>query len=634
MLLHLILSLFLSIVAIVTIDFVMVLTGVHFKLSLYGISLFLLFVLLAFCLEIPNILLLAATVTLVLIPVIMRLLWIPFAKTSYDFEDVDNGKAVCYGNKKVLLIVPHQDDEINVLGGVFEEYLKYGSTIHVVYVITNGVVDGVRYTEALNLCKSIGIPAANIIFLGYGSMRDEKSNIPQKTKGTKEIPAYKEGQPYTRDNIVNDLKEIIVQQKPDIIYGSDYDYHIDHHLVTIAIDEALGKVLKTERNYRPVVMKGYAYRTTWESYPDYYQSNLRSTYYMKAPVETYPWEERLRLPIAAHLLNRSLLRSEIFQQYRTFKSQGAVMRAINFNADKVVWQRRSDSLLLQATVQVSSGDGSKLNDFLLYDKSKDCMLNRDSLPTEGIWIPEAMDEEKKATFTLTSPSHIEYLMLYQNTRYDNAVEEVSISFNDEEPVKYQLRTDEYPTRIQVQKDEVLSFTIRIMYSRGAKAGLTEVEAFESPESLPFSFVKLMNTSEDFVYDYWINTSGEESFRLYATGDASLLSAANYSISVNNPKCKAVIIDSEIKVCCPKGEQTKLTVASVSTPYSDTVILSNPNRMKRLRCTIGQKIESVYYDIFIGDKHRKATTLSLLFMIKKVHPCYRYVNYLFDVRPTT
>ena len=47
--------------------------------------------------------------------------------------------------------------------------------------------------------------------------------------------------------MVNDLKEIILLQKPDIIFGSDYDYHEEHHLVTIAIDEALGKVLKSKQ---------------------------------------------------------------------------------------------------------------------------------------------------------------------------------------------------------------------------------------------------------------------------------------------------------------------------------------------------------------------------------------------------
>ena len=339
MILHLILSLILSIETIIIIDFAMVLKGIHFKLSLYGISLLSQFILLAFCSDTPNILLFTLAATLFLIPWVMYLLWLPFAKTSHDFEDVDNGKTACYGNKKVLLIVPHQDDEINVLGGIFEEFIKYGSTVHIVYAITNGTIQGFRYTEALNLCKHIGIPDSNVTFLGYGFIHSKKANIPTVTKGTQNVPAYKEGQALTRENMVNDLKEIILLQKPDIIFGSDYDYHEEHHLVTIAIDEALGKVLKSKSKYRPMVMKSYAYRTTWESYPDYYKNNIRSTLYKKATVETYPWEERLRLPIAAHLLNRSLLRSDIFRQYKTFKSQGAAMRAINFNADKVACLR-------------------------------------------------------------------------------------------------------------------------------------------------------------------------------------------------------------------------------------------------------------------------------------------------------
>lgn len=147
-----------------------------------------------------------------------------------------------------------------------------------------------------------------------------------------------------------------------------------------------------------------------------------------------------------------------------------------------------------------------------------------------------------------------------------------------------------------------------------------MEAFECKEEQPFSLIKLMNTSEDFVYDYWINTSGEESFLLYAKGDALPLSAADYSISVDNPKCKAFIIGAEIKVYCPKGEQTRLIVTSVNSLYSDTVILSNPNKMKRLRCAIGQKTEAIYYGIFIGDTHRKATSLSILSMIKS-HLCF-------------
>lgn len=614
MILYLLLSLILSVEVIVMADFIMVLRNIHFKLSLYGISILLLFALFAFVVNASEGVMFAAIMTILAIPCLMYLLWLPFAKSSRDFEDVDNGKAECYGNKKVLLIVPHQDDEINVLGGIFEEYLKYGSTIHVVYVITNGRVGGFRYNEALNLCKRIGIPATNVIFLGYGSMRDTKNDVPQETKGTPEIPAYKEGQPYTRKNMVNDLKEIILQQKPDVIYGSDYDYHIDHHLVTIAIDEALGNVLKEQREYRPVVLKSYAYRTTWESYPDYYGCNIRSTKYKKAAVETYPWKERLRLPIAAHMLNQSLLHSEVFNQYRTFVSQGAVMRAINFNTDKVAWQRRSDSLLLNAKVEVSSGNGNRLNDFLLYDKAN--MPSLDYLPVDGAWIPDEGDRERTATFTLQRKSDIEYLVLYQNPVTDSVIESVSLSFNGEPPAEYLLRTDGYPTQIEVNKKDIVSFTLCIINSKGRNAGLTEVEAFDRQAKPLFRFVKLMDTSEDFVYDYWINKSGKDLFYLYVSGDAEALTEANYSISVDNSRCRAFIAESQIMVYCPRNESTKMRIESKDTRCSDTVVISNPGKVKRFKYALGQKMEAMYYDIFIGDYHRKATTLSMVSLIKR------------------
>lgn len=609
------LSLILSVEVIVMADFIMVLKGIHFKLSLYGISMLLLFALFAFFVNASEGVMFAAIMTILAIPCLMYLLWLPFANSSRDFEDVDNGKAECYGNKKVLLIVPHQDDELNVLGGIFEEYLKYGSTIHVVYAIVSGTVNGFRYTEALNFCKRVGIPASNVTFLGYGFMQGLKDAVPSTTKGTPDIPAYKERQPCTRENMVNDLKEIISFQKPDVIYGNDFDRHAAHHLATIATDEALGKVFKEYPDYHPIVLKSYAYRTTWESYPDYYGCNMRSTRYMKAAVETYPWENRFRFPIAAHLLNRSLIRSEVFQQYDIFKSQGAVMRAINFNTDKVAWQRRSDSLLLQAEIRVSSGDGSKLNDFLIYDKDNDCMMNRDSLPTDGAWTPEVMDAERKAVFVLMCPSSIEYLMLYQNPVPDNVVEEISISFNDEPPVGYSLRADGYPTRIDVKKRNVHSFILRIMRSKGEKAGFTEVEAFEESIGHPFSLVKLMNVSEDFIYDYWINPSGKETLSLYVTGNANALSKTKYSASVDNPRCDASILDSQIAVYCPRNERSILRVESKDSLYSDTIVISNPNKIKRYYNALGQKIEALYYEIFIDDRHRKATTLSIVLFVK-------------------
>ncbi|MBQ7896263.1 MAG: PIG-L family deacetylase, partial [Oscillospiraceae bacterium] len=49
----------------------------------------------------------------------------------------DTGKTALYADKNVLVLVPHQDDELIVAGGIIDEYVKYGSKVSLVFS-TNG----------------------------------------------------------------------------------------------------------------------------------------------------------------------------------------------------------------------------------------------------------------------------------------------------------------------------------------------------------------------------------------------------------------------------------------------------------------------------------------------------------------
>ena len=532
-----------------------------------------------------------------------------------SFEDVDNGKRELYGGKRVLVVVPHQDDEINLLGGVFEEYLKYGSEIFPVYVITNGIAEPYRYAEAIALFKHIGVPEANVTFLGYGSLKQNNADKIKLTKGTNEHPAYHEGQKYSRLNIVKDLMNVVTDLCPDVIIGTDYDRHVDHHYVTALLDEAIGRVLKQKKTYKPLVLKGYAYRTTWESYPDYYKTNILSTKYLYNPVETFKWNERLRLPVAAHMMSRSLMGSEIFRQYAIFKSQGAVMRAIRYNSDKILWERNTHSLLHDAEINVSSGDGTKLNDFMLYDKTD--FHDIDALPLEGAWIPLPDDRKKTANIKLAKQSNVKYIVLYNNVDKNQLVRKISIAFNGHRPKEYELQSDGFPTYINVGMQNVSGFEIKILESTGENAGLTEIEAFEKDKSDSFNYIKIVNQSDDFVYDYWINKKGKELFSLYSVGEAPSLLASAYTINIDNTKCSAVIQEDKLNVACPKGERMKLTISSIGNKYSDTIVVYNPYIYQRIWNSCCQHLESMYYDLFIGDQHRKATTLSLLWKIRRL-----------------
>lgn len=615
--LSILLYLILAIEITILLDFLLVLFGHHFKLRWYLLCALLLSILLCISGFFHEINWVALLVVLIITAFMGTFcFFIKYETHNFkSFEDVDNGKKELYGGKRILVVVPHQDDEINLLGGVFEEYLKYGSEIFPVYVITNGAVEPHRYAEAIALFKHIGVSEANITFLGYGSLKQNNADKIKQTRGTNEHPAYNEGQQYSRLNVVKDLMDVITDLHPDVIIGTDYDRHVDHQYVTVLLDEVIGRVLKQEKTYKPLVLKGYAYRTTWESYPDYYKTNILSTKYLYNPVETFKWNERLRLPVAAHMMSRSLMGSEIFRQYDIFKSQGAVMRAIRYNSDKIVWERNSHSLLYDAEISVSSGDGTKLNDFMLYDKTD--FHDIDTLPLEGAWCPLPDDVKKTAAIKLAKPSNVKYLVLYNNVDKKQLVRKISITFDGHEPKEYELQSDGFPTYIDVDMQNVSGFEIKILESTGEDAGLTEVEAFEKEKNNSFNYIKIVNQNNDFVYDYWINKKGKELFSLYSVGEAPSLLASAYTLNIDNTKCSAVIQEDKLNVACPKGERMKLTISSIGNKYSDTIVVYNPYLYQRIWNSCCQHLESIFYDLFIGDQHRKATTLSLLWKIRRL-----------------
>lgn len=105
--------------------------------------------------------------------------------------------------------------------------------------------------------------------------------------------------------------------------------------------------------------------------------------------------------------------------------------------------------------------------------------------------------------------------------------------------------------------------------------------------------------------------------MYSVGEAPSLLASAYTLNIDNTKCSAVIQEDKLNVACPKGERMKLTISSIGNKYSDTIVVYNPYLYQRIWNSCCQHLESIYYDLFIGDQHRKATTLSLLWKIRRL-----------------
>lgn len=79
--------------------------------------------------------------------------------SSFSYRDF-------FGGNTVMVIVPHQDDEINVAGSTIYGAIEEGLNVILVYV-TNGDYQykaDIRYKEVMKMAKIMHLPLNNIHF--------------------------------------------------------------------------------------------------------------------------------------------------------------------------------------------------------------------------------------------------------------------------------------------------------------------------------------------------------------------------------------------------------------------------------------------------------------------------------------
>ena len=288
----------------------------------------------------------------------------------------------------------------------------------------------------------------------------------------------------------------------------------------------------------------------------------------------YNWEDRLRLPINGSGLSRSVFGCDAFQQFSLHKSQNIRLQSEGaINGDKVFWLRDTNSLCYIADVSTSSGISEFLNDFKLFD-SYDITASL-KLISDNTWVPAADDSKKTAFVSLEEPSYIQRICLYDDPDKTSNVLNALITFDDGSSIETGALNKNSVTEIIVEKDNVKSFSVKLLETQGAKAGLTEIEAYSSQIDYGFDFIKVQNMQGDFLYDYYIDKKGEENFMVYSSGVDG-----EFKVTSDNPNCSVKYENQVITVKCPKGQRCVITVTSDDGRYSDTVVISNPGRFMR------------------------------------------------------
>lgn len=439
--------------------------------------------------------------------------------------------------KRVLVLVPHADDEVNVAGGILPAFAAMGADCYICYS-TNGDFcfrAQTRIREAVAAAALLGTKPERIIFLGYGDTLNHTghphlydADVPAAAPsghtetygagGYTDYATQRRGHPspYTRAAFRADVAAVVEEIRADIIICVDYDKHADHRMLSVIFDTVMGKLLTADAGYRPQVLKCLAYATAYESVPDFYAPNIRAT---RRPIvgeltdypsdmlslSYYVWEERIRFPVFEYETTggRFLhgdVRCRALKQHR---SQGAALHAEGIlNGDAVYFQHRTDNLAYTASLWASSGDPAPAADGRYYDIAD---IDEEDAPFgECLWAPADGDDARSIAFTFPEETELRLIRIYGNIGTYGRITALRISCDG-----VCIGTHALPPRgraLTLTLDaprRVREVCLTVVHAEGTHWGIAECAFFSSlwqTGVLP-PFIKIESCG-DFLYDYW------------------------------------------------------------------------------------------------------------------------------------
>ncbi|MBQ5754113.1 MAG: PIG-L family deacetylase, partial [Oscillospiraceae bacterium] len=175
--------------------------------------------------------------------------------------------------KCALVLVPHQDDEINLAGSTILALKSRGCRVITAFLTLSDTGNNAhrRLKEALDSLACLGCPEKDVVFLGYGdsyndgnhsrhlALQQDKDAVVPTWRGRTEtdgLPGHPEWcfvrtgahKTFTRRHVVEDIADLILTTRPDFIFGTGWDSHADHRALSLYLDEAMAQVLAGENN--------------------------------------------------------------------------------------------------------------------------------------------------------------------------------------------------------------------------------------------------------------------------------------------------------------------------------------------------------------------------------------------------
>lgn len=274
---------------------------------------------------------------------------------------------------KVLIIVPHQDDEINLVGNILRGLVREKDVYVLFTSLDNHPARGkIRKNEALNSLSVYGVDANHIDFFAF-------PDTPNKA----EHHFYSANE----ELVVKRFEEYILELMPSVIFATDFDFHSDHRMCSLAFETAMGNILKLRKNYHPLVFKGFCYDTAFYGPEDFTACHNKKTEVKNELLSNPSFEWKDRISFCSDEGDSIMMFRPTYKALRKHKSQYAILHAKSIiNADNVFWQRRSDNLAFNAKLSAGGNEPERLSDFKVVDTSDIRTLNPHNIDySKGCW---------------------------------------------------------------------------------------------------------------------------------------------------------------------------------------------------------------------------------------------------------
>lgn len=433
--------------------------------------------------------------------------------------------------QKVLLAVPHQDDELFVGGGFFKTLAQSGEYEAYVVFATNG--DFFAHEASLRLKESLyvltrlyKIEESHIFFLGYGDgwkngghLYHQDGDKPFVSEAGRTETYGLEGHgdyrfersgrhsSYCRANIKRDLKDVLGEVRADILLAVDFDKHPDHKALSLLVEECMGELLRENPSYRPLVLKRFAYDGVWKGRPDFFDIPRKGTVLAELDRSPYREEDMLRLAMPAECATPYLFGNFFYKAFKCYKTQEIWQKADEIiNIDEVYFRRNTENFLYGAQIKASSGNPEYLRDFKLFDCGD--VMQRELVLKECGWKPEKTDGEKRVWIQFDRPVTVGRIAVYACGNGETDRLTAGFWFDTGTEISgVEIHADGKKNLLSfaAQKD-VQKIELRIENWEGVFWGITELEVLPPEEKLPDVLEKKLFCGDPLVLSGWVTFS--------------------------------------------------------------------------------------------------------------------------------